>query len=44
MKQSGNAEWDQAVMRAIDKTQTLPRDENGRVPSPIVITFRPRDM
>ncbi|HWP19450.1 MAG TPA: cell envelope integrity protein TolA [Burkholderiaceae bacterium] len=44
IKQSGNAEWDQAVMRAIDKTQTLPRDENGRVPSPIVITFRPRDM
>ncbi|UZD54099.1 cell envelope integrity protein TolA [Caldimonas aquatica] len=44
LRPSGNAEWDQAVLRAIDKTQTLPRDENGKVPSPIVITFRPRDL
>ncbi|WKB52405.1 cell envelope integrity protein TolA [Eleftheria terrae] len=44
VKSSGNPEWDQAVLRAIDKTQTLPRDENGRVPSPLLLTFRPRDM
>ncbi|WP_047194049.1 cell envelope integrity protein TolA [Caldimonas brevitalea] len=44
VKSSGNTEWDQAVLRAIDKTQTLPRDENGRVPSPILMTFRPRDL
>lgn len=44
LRPSGNAEWDDAVQRAIDKTQTLPRDENGRVPSPIVIRFRPREL
>ena len=43
VKPSGNAEWDQAVLRALDKTQTLPRDDNGRIPSSFVITFRPRD-
>ncbi|PPE71616.1 cell envelope integrity protein TolA [Caldimonas thermodepolymerans] len=43
-KSSGNAEWDDAVLRAIEKAQKLPRDDNGRVPSPIEITFRPRDM
>ena len=44
VKPSGHAEWDQAVLRALDKTQTLPRDDNGRVPSSFVITFRPRDL
>lgn len=44
LKPSGNAEWDEAVLRAITKAQTLPRDENGRVPSPIEITFRPKDL
>lgn len=44
VKPSGNAEWDEAVLRAIEKAQTLPRDDNGRVPSPIEITFRPRDL
>ena len=43
VKPSGNAEWDQAVLRALDKTQTLPRDDNGRIPTSFVITFRPRD-
>lgn len=43
VKPSGNAEWDQAVLRALDKTQTLPRDENGRVPTSFIITFRPQD-
>ncbi len=41
---SGNAEWDQAVIRALEKTQSLPRDDNGRVPSPLEITFRPKDF
>jgi colicin import membrane protein len=44
VKSSGHAEWDQAVLRALDKTQTLPRDDNGRVPASFVITFRPRDL
>ncbi|MCW7539160.1 cell envelope integrity protein TolA [Aquabacterium sp. A7-Y] len=44
IKSSGSDEWDQAVLRAVDKTQTLPRDENGRVPSPMILRFRPRDL
>lgn len=38
---SGNPEWDAAVLRAIDRTETLPRDVDGRVPSPITIGFTP---
>jgi colicin import membrane protein len=41
-KSSGDKEWDQAVLDAIDKTGRLPRDEDGRVPSAIIITFRPK--
>lgn len=41
VKPSGNPDWDEAVLRAIDRTQTLPRDVDGRVPSPIVIEFSP---
>jgi colicin import membrane protein len=41
VKSSGNKEWDDAVLRAIDRTEILPRDVDGRVPSPIVIEFRP---
>ena len=43
VRSSGNAEWDQAVLRAVDRTGVLPRDVDGRVPSAIVIGFRPRD-
>lgn len=42
-KSSGNPAWDDAVLKAIDKTETLPRDIDGRVPSSLVIGFRPRD-
>jgi colicin import membrane protein len=40
---SGNKAWDEAVLRAVERTATLPRDENGKVPSPIVLGFRPQD-
>ena len=40
---SGNKAWDEAVLRALDKTETLPRDVDGRVPSSLVIGFRPKD-
>jgi colicin import membrane protein len=40
---SGVKSWDEAVLKAIDKTEVLPRDTDGRVPSPITITFRPKD-
>ena len=40
---SGNKSWDEAVLKAIDKTATLPRDEDGRVPPVLEISFRPKD-
>jgi colicin import membrane protein len=43
LKGSGNAAWDQAVLRAIDRTEVLPRDVDGRVPALMTIEFRPRD-
>lgn len=43
LKSSNNKAWDEAVLRAIDKTEVLPRDIDGLVPSSLVITFRPRD-
>ena len=43
IKSSGNAAWDNAVLKAIDKTEILPRDIDGRIHSPLVISFRPRD-
>jgi colicin import membrane protein len=42
-KPSGDSEWDKAVLRAIDKTEMLPRDTDGRVPSHLVISFQPRE-
>jgi len=38
---SGNKAWDDAVLKAIVKTATLPRDEDGRVPPVLEISFRP---
>jgi colicin import membrane protein len=43
VKNSGNKEWDDAVLRALDRTEVLPRDTDGRVPSSMVIAFRPRE-
>ena len=43
MSSSGNKAWDEAVLKAIDKTATLPRDEDGRVPPVLEISFRPKD-
>jgi colicin import membrane protein len=31
------------VLRAIEKTKTLPPDTDGRVPPVLVIGFRPKD-
>ena len=41
VKSSGNKDWDDAVLRAIDRTGELPRDTEGRVPPVLVITFTP---
>ena len=43
LKASGVAAWDEAVLKAIDKTETLPRDVDGRVPPSLFISFRPKD-
>jgi len=40
---SGVPAWDQAVLRAIEKTEVLPRDVDGTVPSSMLIAFKPRD-
>ncbi|MBP0635517.1 cell envelope integrity protein TolA [Cupriavidus sp. AcVe19-6a] len=43
-KSSGNAGWDNAVLRAVARSDPLPRDENGVAPSSINITFWPKDL
>lgn len=43
VQSSGNKAWDDAVLRAIDKTEILPKDTDGRVPPLIVLGFRPSD-
>lgn len=41
-KKSGVDAWDQAVLRALEKTEVLPRDTDGRVPSGGDLVFRPK--
>ncbi len=43
LKSSGDAGWDRAVLRAIDEAQTLPKDDDGKVPKQIRLTFKPKD-
>lgn len=43
VKSSGNRAWDEAALRAIERTGTLPRDTDGRVPSSLIIGLRPLD-
>ena len=43
VKSSGHKDWDDAVMRAVERTGSLPRDTDGRVPSPVTIDFNFRD-
>jgi len=42
VKSSGVSSWDAAVLRALDRTEVLPRDIDGRVHSPLIIEFRPK--
>jgi colicin import membrane protein len=39
VKPSGNEVWDETVLRAIDRTEVLPRDIDGKVKSPIIIEY-----
>ena len=43
VKSSGNAAWDDAVIKALIKTGTMPRDVDGRVPPAMVLSMRVRD-
>jgi colicin import membrane protein len=43
LESSGVKSWDEAVLRAIDKTEVLPRDTDGRVVPQFPVRFRPRD-
>jgi colicin import membrane protein len=42
-KSSGVKSWDEAVLRAIDKTEIIPRDKDCRVPPQFPISFSPKD-
>lgn len=44
VQSSGVKAWDEAVLKALEKTEVLPKDTDGRVPSPMIISFRPRDI
>ncbi len=41
---SGLAAWDEAVLRAVDRTEVLPADERGKVPALLLLEFRPNDF
>jgi hypothetical protein len=43
IKPSGNKSWDEAVIKAIIRTETMPKDVDGRVPTPMILEFRPKD-
>ena len=43
VKPSGVKSWDEAVLNAIDKTEVLPRDVDGRVPPLLTLVFQPKD-
>jgi colicin import membrane protein len=43
LQSSGVKAWDDAVLRAVERTEVLPRDVDGRVPPPFPIVFRLRD-
>jgi colicin import membrane protein len=42
LKPSGNKAWDDAVVNGLFKTDILPRDVDGSVPTRLVFSFRPR--
>lgn len=40
---SGNPAWDDAVLRAVQKSDPMPRDSNGKAPSNFTFTYRLND-
>jgi colicin import membrane protein len=43
LKTSGIPGFDEAVRRAIEKSQPFPADKSGTVPSGIILTHKPKD-
>jgi colicin import membrane protein len=43
LKSSGDAGWDRAVLKAIDDAETLPKDDDGKVPKQVRLNFKPKD-
>lgn len=43
LKSSGAKAWDDAVLRAVERTAILPRDTDGSVPPKMELEFRPHD-
>ncbi|MEX8501566.1 MAG: cell envelope integrity protein TolA [Leptothrix ochracea] len=41
MRSSGLSDWDEAVLRAIDRTAQLPLDIDGHIPAKMVLSFDP---
>jgi len=42
-KASGEPDWDNAVIIALDQAGSLPKDENGNVPRQVNLIFKPKD-
>ena len=43
LKSSGNKDWDEAVLRGVERTDSLPRDTDGRVPPTLELSLRPKE-
>ena len=44
LSSSGNAGWDRAVLLALTRAESLPKDDNGKIPQrEVKLTFKPRD-
>ena len=42
-RSSGNPAWDQAAVRAVERAERIPADENGRYVQDFPVTMRPKD-
>jgi len=41
---SGNESWDRAVLLALSRAESLPKDDNGKIPQrEVKLTFKPKD-
>jgi colicin import membrane protein len=43
IESSGSKGWDEAVLKAVVKTQSLPLDSTGKVPPILIVHFKPKE-